>query len=197
MKRVKGYVVAYDNKSGELVWTVKVKDPNSLHNAQKFSVASLHPGTMLTKPGIDVTFRVQDFGSEQEKVLKAVDVSAGLKDPDSQPIKEKVAGPLMLAITESEGKYLTWLREETTAEEAKEGCVADGDVGDAFVGLIEITPELVLAHGGMISDEEAAAGLATVRQMARINPIRDVLCAIAAEAFLLGQRQVKTNKTQN
>ena len=40
------------------VWTVKVKDQQSQHNEQKFQVASLHPGTMLSKPGVDVTFRV-------------------------------------------------------------------------------------------------------------------------------------------
>jgi len=198
MKRVKGYVVGYDKKAGEIVWDVKVKDGESLHNGQKFQVASLHPGTMLAKPGIDVTFRVESFGASQEKVLKAVDVSIGLKDPEAQPIKEKVVGPMMFCITDTGDQYVVWPREETTVEEAQENCIKDSDTGDKFVGLFGITPELVLKHGSMISDEEAAAGLATVRQMGRIAPIRDVLCAIAAEAFLLGQRQGnKQSKTQN
>lgn len=198
MKRVKGYVVGYDKKGGEIVWDVKVKDGESIHHGQKFQVASLHPGAMLTKPGIDVTFRVEPFGASQEKVLKAVDVSIGSQDPEAQPIKERIPGPMIFVITGSEGQYLTWLREETTAEEARECAVAASEVGDICYGHIEITPELVLKQGGMITDEEAAAGLATVRQMGHLDPIREVLCAIAAEAFLLGQRQGNNqHKTQN
>lgn len=194
-KRIKGYVVGYDIKSGEVLWTVKVKDPESTHNDQKFQVASLHPGTMVTRPGSDVTFRVQAFGSEQEKVLRAVDVSIGNTDPEARPIVERVPESLTFVVTEEEGKLLVWHSECESAEEAHQlYCVENGQ--DAVVGLVKITPELVLKHGGAIGDEEAVAGLATVRQMAYLDPIRDVLCAIAAEAFRLGKHQQTTqNKT--
>lgn len=196
MKRVKGYVVGYDKRGGEIVWDVKVKDDESIHHGQKFQVASLHPGVMLSKPGIDVTFRVQDFGSGQEKVLKAVDVSVGLKDPQAEQIKEKIPNPMMFAITGSpENDFLVWLREETTEAEAIENSAKDSD--DEVVGVFRITPELVLKHGGAISDDEAAAGLAAVRQLVGMDPIRDVLCAIAAEAFLLGQRQATKQQNSN
>jgi len=193
LQRVKGYVVAYDNKSGKLVWVVKVKDPTSLHNEQKFEVASLHPGTMLEKPGVDVTFRVQNFGSGQEKVLRATDVSIGNTDPEAEQILERVPEALTLAVTADEdGRLLVWHSECTSMENAEKLYLDQGEQ-KSVVGLIKITPELVVKHGGAISDEEAVAGLATVRQMAYLDPIRDVLCAIAAEAFELGKRQSKQN----
>lgn len=188
MKRVKGYVVAYDTKSGKLVWVVKVKDPSSLHNDQKFEVASLHPGTMLEKPGIDVTFRVEDFGSQREKVLKAVDVSIGKESPEASPLMERTSTPLNYAFTVEEGKLVVWQSECSSDDEAQETYLGTHQQ-DAVLGLIKITPELVLKYGGMISDDEAVAGLAAVREMAGLDGIRDVLCAIAAEAFELGKRQ--------
>jgi hypothetical protein len=187
MKRVKGYVVGYDSKSGEIVWMVKVKDQDSLHNQQKFPVASLHPGTMLTKPGIDVTFRVQSFGTGQEKVLRAVDVSLGITDPEVKQIVERIPESLTLAVTENGGQFTVWHSECSSMDEARQVFCHGIEEGTVVVGLIEITPELVQKHGGAISDDEAVAGLATVRQMAYLDPIRDVLCAIAAEAFALGQ----------
>jgi hypothetical protein len=188
MKRVKGYVVAYDTKSGKLVWVVKVKDPSSQHNDQKFEVASLHSGTMLEKPGIDVTFRVEDFGSQREKVLKAVDVSIGKESPEASPLMGRTSTPLNYVFTMEEGKLVVWQSECSSDDEAQETYLGEHQQ-DAVLGLIKITPELVLKYGGMISDDEAVAGLAAVREMAGLDGIRDVLCAIAAEAFELGKRQ--------
>ena len=189
MKRIKGYVVAYDTKSGQLVWTVKVKDLTSQHNQQKFEVASLLPGTMLSKPGVDVTFRVQAFGSEQEKVLKAIDVCIGITDPEEKQIVEQIPESLTLAVTENGGQFTVWHSECSSPEDAHQlYCVENEE--NVVVGLVKITPELVVKHGGAISDEEAVAGLATVRQMAYLDPIRDVLIAIAAEAFALGRKSV-------
>ncbi len=195
IQRIKGYVVAYDNKSGKLVWVVKVKDPSSTHNDQKFEVASLHPGTMLEKPGIDVTFRVQDFGSGQEKVLKAVDVSIGKTDPEAKPLMERNSQSLNFVFTLEEGKLVVWSSECSSVEEAQKTYL-DMHQQDAVLGLVKVTPNSVLAHGGAISDEEAVAGLATVRGMVGLDAIRDVLCAIAAEAFELGKRQQQL-KTEN
>ncbi|MBP6858689.1 MAG: hypothetical protein KBC33_02575 [Candidatus Pacebacteria bacterium] len=188
IQRIKGYVVAYDNKSGKLVWVVKVKDPSSTHNDQKFEVASLHPGTMLEKPGIDVTFRVEDFGSQREKVLKAVDVSIGKENPEAKPIKERTFKSLNFAFTREGDQLMVWKSECSSQDEAQE-MYRDEHQQDAVLGLIKITPQAVLAHGGAISDEEAVAGLVAVRAMAELDGIRDVLCAIAAEAFQVGKRQ--------
>ena len=58
LERIKGYVVGYDAKDGEISWTVKVKDPQSAHHGEKFRVASMWPGMMLTRPGADVTFSI-------------------------------------------------------------------------------------------------------------------------------------------
>ena len=187
MKRIQGFVVGYDKVANELLWTVKVKDQNSVHNGQKFLVASLHSGTMLTRPGIDVTFRVQSFGTEQERVLRAVDVSIGITDPEEKPIVERVPESLMLAITEGETGFTAWHSECSSLEEARPlYCDQGGE--KSVVGLMEITPELILKHGGAISDEEAVAGLAMIRQMMYLDPMRDVVCAIAMEAFELGRK---------
>ena len=187
MKRIKGFVVGYDKVGGELVWTVKAKDPSSQHDSQKFQVVSLHPGTMITRPGIDVTFRVQSFGIEQEKVLKAVDVSIGSKNPEEKPIMEKIPDSLTLVVTEEEGTgFVVWHSECESVEDAHQlYCVENGQ--QSVAGLIQITPELVLKHGGAISDDEVVAGLAVLRQMMYMDPVRDVVCAIAAEAFELGR----------
>lgn len=188
MKRIQGFVVGYDKVANELLWTVKVRDQHSVHNGQKFLVASLHPGTMLTRPGTDVTFRVQSFGTEQEKVLRAVDVSLGKTGPEEKPIMERIPDSLTLAVTdEMEAGFSVWHNECESAEEAQELFNDRGGEG-SLVGLIQITPELVLKHGGAISDEEAVAGLATIRQMMHLDPIRDVICAVAMEAFELGRK---------
>ena len=196
MKRIKGFVVGYDKIAGEVLWTVKVKDQNSAHNNQKFTVASLHPGTMLTRPGIDVTFRVQTFGSEQEKVLRAVDVSIGSVAPEEKQIVEKVPQSLTLVVTEGEIGFTVWHSECSSSDEARQlYCNENGE--KSVVGLIEITPELVLKHGGAISDEEAVAGLATIRQLTYLDPLRDVVIAIAMEAFELGRKTTTTQTTIN
>lgn len=187
MKRIKGFVVGYDKKATDLLWTVRVRDPKSVHNGQKFLVASLHPGTMITRQGVDVTFRVQPFGTEQEQVLRAVDVSLGPVAPEEKPIVERIPEALALAVSNEEGiGFTVWHNECVSVEEAQSLFEESGAEG-LVVGLIQITPEHVLKHGGVISDEEAVAGLATIQQMINLDPIRDVICAIAAEAFELGQ----------
>lgn len=194
MKRIQGFVVGYDKVAGELLWTVKVKDENSQHNGQKFLVASLHPRTMLTRPGADVTFRVQPFGTEQEKVLRAVDVSVGKTFPEEKPIVERIPDALAIAVTDEEGcGFTAWHNECDSIKEVQELFDNRGGEG-TLVGLIRITPELVLHYGGAISDEEAVAGLATLRQMMHLEPIRDIVCAVAMEAFKIGRESRDTNQ---
>jgi hypothetical protein len=54
--RVKGYVVGFDVIGGAIRWRVKVKDSRSEYNGCNFPVASCYPGTMLTRPAVDVSF---------------------------------------------------------------------------------------------------------------------------------------------
>lgn len=75
MPRVKGYVVGYSEKDGSLIWTVKVKDTSSTEDGNKFPVYSLHPGTMLCKPGVDVTFEIKPIGAGLMRIMSAIDVA--------------------------------------------------------------------------------------------------------------------------
>lgn len=189
MKRIRGFVVGYDKVASEFLWTVKVKDQGSQHNGQKFLVASLHPGTMLTRPGVDVTFRVQPFGIEQEKVLRAVDVSIGKIFPEEKKIVERIPEALVFAF--AEGSPVAVMHTECESVDEAQDWIAEMGGKEVIVGLVRITPELVIQHGGAFANEEAVAGLATLRQMMYLDPIRDVVCAIATESFELGRASIK------
>jgi len=195
MKRVQGFVVGYDKVANELLWTVKVRDQSSAHNDQKFLVASLHPGTMITRPGTDVTFRVQPFGTEQEQVLRAVDVSLGRIFPEEKQIMEQVPEALILAF--AEGSPVAVIHTECKSVGEVQQWIGRAGGEEVIVDLIQITPELVIKHGGAFADEEAVAGLATLRQMMYLDPIRDVICAIAAEAYELGRKSKDEVQNQN
>lgn len=69
-----GFVVGRDGWPGKLVWKVRVKDPQSCLNGQKFIVASIRNGIELAQ-GLNVNFLIGSLDGEQgEKVLRAVDV---------------------------------------------------------------------------------------------------------------------------
>ncbi|MFC1644618.1 hypothetical protein ACFL08_01170 [Patescibacteria group bacterium] len=191
MKRIQGFVVGYDKVANELLWTVKVKDQDSQHNGQKFLVASLHPGTMLTRPGVDVTFRVRSFGTEQEQVLRAIDVSIGKTFPDRKTIVERIPDALALAFVD--GKVTTVVHTECESVSEAQQWIVELGGEEVVVGLVRITPELIIQHGGAFADEDAVAGLATLRQMMYLDPIRDTVCAVAAEAFELGRASRNCN----
>jgi hypothetical protein len=74
-ERHRGYVVGSgQSPSGQLVWTVKVKDPGSPFDGQKLNVASTHKELSLAR-GLNVDFAVgtmDDRGGN--KILRAVDV---------------------------------------------------------------------------------------------------------------------------
>lgn len=92
MLRVKGYVVGYSEKDGSLIWTVKVKDESSSENGNKFPVYSLHPGTMLCKPGVDVTFEIKPVGAGLMRIMSAVDVAEIANPAGSYFRGEKMQG---------------------------------------------------------------------------------------------------------
>lgn len=126
--RVTGYVVGYDEVGGEVLWKVKVKDSSSVHNGKKFVVHSLHPGTMLSKPSVDVTFKVAPIQVGQEQTLKAVDVAIGevsstIAHTDAE---SDDAGVMYFFASELDGKVYVWSTGLTTAEEV-EADIRGGD----------------------------------------------------------------------
>lgn len=90
-ERHKGYVVGSDETpSGQLAWTVKVKDSESPYNGQKLNVASTHRELTLAR-GLNVNFAIGTVDDrEGNKVLRAVDVRLELPSANQsqgQPVK--------------------------------------------------------------------------------------------------------------
>jgi predicted molibdopterin-dependent oxidoreductase YjgC len=73
-KRHAGFVVGRNASHEKPVWKVRVKDPQSEYDGQKFVVASSRNGFELAQ-GLNVNFLVGSLDGEQgQKVLRAVDV---------------------------------------------------------------------------------------------------------------------------
>lgn len=70
-----GYVVGQNKSSrGSDYWVVRVKDPQSPYNGNKFPVASVHDDIELAQ-GLNVSFTIGSTdGAGGERVPKAVDV---------------------------------------------------------------------------------------------------------------------------
>jgi len=75
IRRYFGFVVGCDpGAHGQTVWKVRVKDPTSQFNGQKFAVASVRDGLTLAQ-GLNVTFvlGIMD-GPTGGRVTRAIDV---------------------------------------------------------------------------------------------------------------------------
>ena len=74
-QRHKGFVSASDiGSEGRIVWKVRVKDPESPHDGQKITVASVRNGLELAR-GLNVHFAIGTIDDPSgRKVLRAVDV---------------------------------------------------------------------------------------------------------------------------
>lgn len=73
-KRYTGFVVGRDDRHGKTVWKVRVKDPQSDQDGQKFVVSSIRNDIELAQ-GLNVNFLIGSLDGEQgEKVFRAVDV---------------------------------------------------------------------------------------------------------------------------
>ena len=188
MKRVKGYVVGYDNKRGELLWKVKVKDPGSFHDGKKFEVVSLHPGTMITKQSVDVTFRVREFNIgriEQEMVLKAVDVSLGLNEPNDEIVDvEKVTESMSFALVDEGGQIYAWYNECETHDECREWLREKSDECH-LLDFVRISDSAFGQNGLYGWDESAEAAFIGLKKMTEIDGVRKALEAIVTETFML------------
>ena len=120
--RVKGFVVGYDiSNEFEVSWTVRVKDKTSANDGKRFKVHSLHPGTMLTKKGADVTFVVAPIQVGDEQVMKAVDVAIGevtSQVAHAKPRPENEDATFIVA-TEMNGQVSVWFTGMESAEEVQ------------------------------------------------------------------------------
>jgi len=108
---------------------------------------------------------------------------------------EQVPEALILAF--AEGSPVAVIHTECKSVGEVQQWIGRAGGEEVIVDLIQITPELVIKHGGAFADEEAVAGLATLRQMMYLDPIRDVICAIAAEAYELGRKSKDEVQNQN
>ena len=82
-KRHTGFVLGRNASHEKTVWKVRVKDPQSEHDGQKFVVASTHNGFELAQ-GLNVNFLIGSLDGEQgQKILRAVDVC--LEEPEVKP----------------------------------------------------------------------------------------------------------------
>lgn len=74
--RHRGYITGSDpNPQGQLVWRVRVKDPESLYDGQKLVVASVRGGLELAR-GLNVHFAIGTIDDQSgTKVPRAVDVT--------------------------------------------------------------------------------------------------------------------------
>lgn len=166
--RVKGYVVGYDVGNGELLWTVKVKDPKSIHNGKKFVVHSCQVGTLLSRPSVDVSFRVDPVQVGQEHILKAVDVAfAGCKAPDTVPrLYAEGKETLHIAVVRNDGVLDAYFVGYENADEARETFEPEGEELIAFFPVSSETEEL---------DEDQRAGFRVVAALSYVDGTRDAL----------------------
>ncbi|MBD3270666.1 hypothetical protein GF376_04015 [Candidatus Peregrinibacteria bacterium] len=179
--RVQGYVVGYDKVGHELLWTVKVRDPKSAHDGKKFAVTSCHFGTMLTRPSVDVTFRVEPVRVGPELDLRAVDVALASEMGVRENPKDSAGylGKVYLAVTKLNGEMHLWTTGAETEAEVRE-----------FIG--EDSEEELLAHTPLdfnaIDDKsEVADGIEVLQSLTSITATRDALELVLNQVFRLAQ----------
>lgn len=183
--RTKGYVVGYDVKNGELVWTVKVKDVGNVHDGKKLLVHSLHPGTMLTKPAVDVSFDIQTVGKTEE--IMAIDVSLGTEFPEDNATKvDNASKSMSFALVEENGKVYSRYNECQTQDECREWLKEQSDEC-RLVAFLRINADDFAGKGKYGDYEDARAffeGLQTM--MKEVDSVSHTLSALVTEAFILG-----------
>lgn len=136
--RVKGYVVGYDKTGGEVLWSVKVTDPGSAHDGQKFSVAWCDRGMMITKPAVDVTFKIVPVRVGREQVLRAVDVQfPGATQVESRKENSRVdRETLNLVVTELDGERHVFVIGASSRDEAERDLGLSGTSREKVVDFL-------------------------------------------------------------
>lgn len=148
--RVKGHVVGYDEVGGELLWKVKVRDASSIHNDKKFLVHSLHPGTMLSRPSVDVSFRVEPVQVGQEQILKAVDVAIGqVSSVATNADVSRDEDAIFIFASELDGEVAVCVTGLSSLEELK-SIVENG--GEQVISFIRVPYKLPESVEGLLDD---------------------------------------------
>ena len=165
--RVRGYVVGYSVSAGELIWTVKVKDPKSVHDGKKFTVQSCQVGTMLSRPSVDVSFRVEPVQVGEEFVLRAVEVAFTGQSAISAIKRIPANGDeVYLAVLRYDrGVYAAFVGYDNE-KELREAFEADGEQVIAFLPI-------PVDEKGL--DVEVQAGLNAVAALTYVESTRDAL----------------------
>lgn len=189
--RVKGYVVGYDEVGGELLWKVRVKDSGSVHNSTKFMVHSLHPGTMLSKPSVDVTFMVAPVQVGEEQVMKAVDVAIGevpstIVHANTEPASNDAS--MNFVATELNGEVSLWY---TGLESAKEVQADVKHSEERFITFFQIPLHAPSDAHSQYADEFENS-MAILHGLLCNDAIREAFEDLLTQVFVHGQ-----NSTQN
>ncbi len=166
--RVCGYVVGYSVTNGEVLWTVKVKEEKSIHHGKKFLVHSCRVGTMLSRPAVDVTFRVAPIQVGEECLLKAVDVALA-----SQPLKEDMARSVkpsqdtinLVVMADNDGLTAYFVGYEN-AEQARQGFADEGEELVTFLQIPLDDAEL---------DDDLRGGLDAIASLSCMDGTRDAM----------------------
>ncbi|MBU2565952.1 hypothetical protein KKG46_00125 [Patescibacteria group bacterium] len=166
--RVSGYVVGYKVCGGELLWTVKVKDPKSVHDGKKFTVQSCQVGTMLSRPSVDVSFRVAPIQVGEEFSLKAVEVALVGKETTESTIKripDDSEVIYLVVLRYDHGTYASFVGYDNEVE-AREAFEADGEKMIAFL-------RIPVDEEGL--DVEVRASLNAIAALTYVEGTRDAI----------------------
>lgn len=193
--RAKGYVVGHDTKNGELVWTVKVKDLESLQNGRKLAVASLYPGTMLTKPGVDITFDIQPVGETGD--IKAVDVQLVEKvvvTVQQDPSTEVPSSINFVVMQDGTRVWSVYTEHDNLKDAMSDPWMAS--MRNNVLTFVKLNPESFKVNDvGNFGAEEESFFSGLKAEMAKSSACHNTLGVIVTVAFMFGWKIGKKETT--
>lgn len=189
---VKGYVVGYDEAQGELLWKVKVKDPASVHDGQKFVVHSTM-GPTLTRPSADVSFRIEPIQVGTEQVLKAVDVrlsTTAQAEPtvESKPAKSEESETYDLYVIEDSGGNRTVICTGFANRQEAEDWYEQETGGDERV--VDVLNFSIHEVQTLNDSAEIPGAFAVIEALSSVDNTREALEKLFTAIYRLGRRSV-------
>jgi hypothetical protein len=175
--RVKGCVVGYDLKGGELVWSVKVKDSSSIHDGQKFAVHSLSNGFMISRPSVEVNFMVEPIQVGQEKILRATEVAFGAVLPAEREAEngQKNEVTLNIIICTFKGKFHVFFTNMESEEEVLTSNEFEWNEENKFIAFVKIPSTAGSDNFSVLPEEDFEAGLLAISALSYVPPTRDAM----------------------
>lgn len=177
--RVKGFVVGYDRTRFGFAWTVRVKDEKSEHNGKKFLV---HSGEMLTKPAVDVTFKIEPAQVGQKRLLRATDVRISfpvrveLEKKEDEKFEEVSSDTLNVVVTQVGDDIEVW----TT------GCGSAKEVERELGSDERVVAFLPFDIRECEDDEDIIDAFEVIKALCLVQETRDSLEKLLAAVFKLG-----------